>query len=610
MSIMRRSKVSERQNQSLCSAMYMRLSHRLMVIGIVAMLALSLTASVSAQTAPPVTNLHAIQHDGQTFVTWTDAATGSGGENYRYDLYRSTNGPITDLSRATLVQQGIYNNSGQLIGPKPFSQAVRQNPTFPMSKIQNGGTALPTWSGLAVYTNTATASAYYAVVTRDITSSRQPSPISTGNSLTIAIAESPASIVPVLQVPSTDPSRRPSCCSISGKANLPLWFRLHGSGGSAAAFGDLQAYWGGSTMGYQDGTQSMFALYEDHSGGAFAKGGTRKLIMNPQDAVWSIDGKSGSETYWYGYKAILTPANDRNPHVYPFTQAKLALILPWAIQHYAADPNRIYGISESMGGYGHMQWSLRHANLFAAIFMRVPILGPWLHIPSLIDVTPSGQPRTVATTNDTLPDGTLYNYDTDIAAWVARDCSRNLPYVSWSSGRNDIGLANHRMWSYAVQMANALRTCHYGFSFIWGNGRHDGATASLENTLLEQYQTVFARNVSYPAFTRFSLDNDYGNGDYTDGALSGCVNCGWQWKVITDTAASWSVSFINTQVTKRSTTDVTPRNPQLFKCAPGTSFKWSTSTGQKGAAVADSYGLVTITGVELMAGAETVLTIQ
>jgi hypothetical protein len=75
-------------------------------------------ALASGQNAPPVTNIQAIQHDGQTFITWTDAATGSAGANYRYDLYRSTSGQITDLSTATLVQQGIYNNSGQLIGPK------------------------------------------------------------------------------------------------------------------------------------------------------------------------------------------------------------------------------------------------------------------------------------------------------------------------------------------------------------------------------------------------------------------------------------------------------------------------------------------------------------
>lgn len=570
----------------------------------------SLAAAGLAQTAPPVTNIHAVQHDGQTFITWIDAATGTAGANYRYDVYRSTDGPITDLRRATLVQRGIYNNSAQLIGPKPFNQVTRQNAAFAASKIQNGGAALPMRSGVAVYTNRETASAHYAVITRDITNALQPSPVSASNSVATAVKESPAPIVPVLQVPSTDPARKPFCCSISGKANLPLWLRLHGSGGSAATTGDLQAYWGDSTMGYQDGIQSMFAVYEDHTGNAIAKGGARQLIMTPQDAVWSIDGNFGSETLWYGYKIVPNFVQDRNPHIYPFTQAKLAFILPWAIRHYSADPNRIYGISESMGGYGTVLWSLRQPNLFAAIFMRIPILGPWLHIPSLMDVTLTGQPRMVNATNDTLPNGTLYNKDTDVASWIVEDCSRNLPYVSWSSGRQDATLANHRMWSYSVQMANALKKCHYGLSFIWSDGIHNNSTASLENSLLEQYQSAFARNVSYPAFTNFALDSDYGNGDYKQGALAGCVNCGWRWKIISDTAISWSASFSNVEVTKRSTTDITPRNTQFFKPAPGTAVKWTTSTGQMGTAVADSYGLITVTGVELIAGTETVLTMQ
>jgi hypothetical protein len=507
------------------------------------------------------------------------------------------------------VQKGIYNNSAQLIGPKPFSQATRQNPALMMSRIRNGEAAPPAWSGLAVYTNKETTSAYYAVITRDVTNSQQPSPVSSGNSLKIAVSESPAPIVPVLQVPSTDPSRNPHCCSLSGTPGLPLWLRLHGSGGRAASTGDLQVYWGDSSMGYQDGIQSIFAVHED-AGSGIAKGGTRQLVMSPQDAVWSIDGNWGSETFWYGYKDVPIFAQDRQPHVYPFTRAKLSLIVPWAIQHYAADPNRIYGISESMGGYGEMQWSLRQPNLFAAIFMRVPVLGPWLRIPSLIDLTPKGVPKTVLTTDDTLPNGTPYNKDTDAISWIAEDCSRQLPYLSWSSGRNDPVLDNHRMWSYAVQLATALKNCHYGFSFAWGNGRHDAASANLETPLLQQYQAAFARNISYPAFTNFSLDKDYGDGDPTKGSLSGCVNCGWQWKVGADGADRWSVSFTNNQVTERSTTDVTPRNTQLFKPKPGISLKWSTSGGQRGTATVDRYGLVTVTGIELIRNNETVLTIQ
>jgi hypothetical protein len=479
-----------------------------------------------------------------------------------------------------------------------------------MSKIQNTGSALPVWSGAAAYTNLASGSAYYAVITRDITNQQQPSPLSLGNnSLQTSVGESTAPILPVLQVPSTDQSRNPTCCSISGTPNLPMWVKLHGSGGSAAPWGDLQAYWGDSTMGYQDGIQSMFSLYEDHSGNGIAKGGVRQLIMTPQDAVWSINGDFLSETFWYGYRDIPIFASDRNSHVYPFTQSKLALIVPWAVQHYTADPNHLYGVAESMGGYGQVNWFLRQP-IFAAIFLRIPVLGAWLHIPSLINLTPDGSPTIVATPTDTRPDDTtLYNDASNSPAWVAQDCSVDLPYLSWSSGRNDTTLANYAMWLYSVEIANAVRTCHYGFSFIWGNGSHDNVTAGLENTLLEQYQTVFAKNVSYPAFTNFSLDNNYGNGDRTNGDLSGCVNCGWQWNVTSDTASSWSASFANTQVSTQATTDVTPRNTQLFKLSPGTKVAWSTSTEQKGNASANSYGLLTVTGVNLPGSTAITLTL-
>ena len=562
-----------------------------------------------AQTCPAATNLHASQHDGQTFITWTDAASGVAGKDYRYDLYRSTAGPIKDTSHATLTQKGIFNNSAQLLGPKPFNQTTRQNQSLPMSRIQNNGTPLPPSSGLAVSIDKEIASAYYAVITRDVTNSLPPSPISAANSLTMPVRESPAPFSPVLQMPSSDPSRRPDCCSITGTPHLTLWLRLHGSGGSAPPLGDLQAFWGDDKMGYQDGIQSIFAVYEDHFGTAITKGGTPQLIVAPQDAIWSFDGNSGAETYWYGVKAS-SMTGDQTPHVFPYTQAKLAFIVPWAIQHYQADPNRIYGISESMGGYGQIEWSLRQPNLFAAIFMRIPILGPWEHIPSLVDTTPNGRAKTVATTDDTLPDGKSYNQDTDAAGWVVRDCSRNLPYVSWSSARNDIGLGNHRMWSYAVQMADALKKCHYGFSFIWNNGVHNNISAGLENTLLAQYQTVFAKDISYPAFTNFSADNNYGNSDFKDGDPAGCVNCGWSWEKPMDTADKWAVTISNKQITMHSTADITPRNLQMFKRAPGASVKWSTSTGQKGAATVDSYGLITVPGVELLPGKATTLTIE
>ena len=289
-----------------------------------ALLSLLATVAAFAQTAPPVTGIQAIQHDGQTFITWNDAASGPTGANYRYNLYRSTNGPITNLSSATLVQQNIYNNSGQLIGPKPYNQDTRQDTDNPMSKIQSGGSTLPVWSGAAVYTNQATANAYYAVITHDITGATADSPLTAGgNATTSSISESVAAIQPILQIPGTDPSRQDGCstCNItSASVGRPLWLKLHASGGRASSWGDYWAYWGNSNMGYQDGIQSMFSIYQDVTGAMFASGFDNQLILTPQDAVWTVlaggnnsDANAQSETYWYGFNANTNFPNSYKP---------------------------------------------------------------------------------------------------------------------------------------------------------------------------------------------------------------------------------------------------------------------------------------------------------
>jgi len=681
-------------------------------------------ALAQTQTAPPVTGIQAIQQNGQTFITWNDATSGAMGAHYRYDLYRSTSGPITSLSSATLVQSGIYNNSAQLIGPKPYNQTTRQNTANSMSTLQNVGTELPLWSGVGVYTNLATASAYYAVITRDITGATANSPIvAGGNATTAAVSESVANIQPILQIPGTDLSRTVGCsnCNVtSASIGKPMWLKLHASGGRAAAWGDYWAYWGNSNMGYQDGTQSMFAVYQDVTGTTFNSGFANQLIFTPQDAVWSEDGggndssaNAQSETFWYGYNAEATfpsaynPATNTSAYIFPFTQSKLNFIVPWAIAHYQVDPNRIFGQGESMGGYGVSTWSLRQPNMFAGVFMAIPIIGPWLKIPQINYGAASGTvsmthgsssamwasgpnfgsylggpttmfnlnintvTKTVAsvvsptqltlttlwagatgtysyvtgngsgcdnipvcgaslstintTSVDMLPGNTVeYNSATDTPTWVSQNCGRNIPYVGWSAGRLDTTTTG--MWNMSVLFANALATCHMGFSFAWANDIHSAATAGLLKPLTTTYPPQLRLNVSYPAFTSFSLDSNYGSGSTTDGdcttgnATTGpvCyVNYGWQWTTPTDSKTSWSTKVTNSQLTTgtcpttkcatTATVSITPRNTQAFKPAPGSTVIWKATGAQTGSIIVDPYGMATIPGIKLTTSVTTII---
>jgi hypothetical protein len=161
-----------------------------------------------AANAPAVSGIAVVHHDGQTFITWTDPTTGTPA-NYRYDIYRHTS-PITNaasLAAATLIQNDVFNNSGQMHGQFPFTQATRQDASKLMPIVQQGscnnnttvcGTPLASGSGLAVHTATTAAAAYYAVITTDRTGANTDSPVSPGNNATDSpVSESVASIKPL-----------------------------------------------------------------------------------------------------------------------------------------------------------------------------------------------------------------------------------------------------------------------------------------------------------------------------------------------------------------------------------------------------------------------------
>jgi len=116
---------------------------------------------------PEVTGVRAVSRNGQTFVTWKDAAEGEEGSGLRYVLYRSAS-PITEenAGRAEVCVAGIPNNSARLFGTA-FTPKDRLDPKRPMSVLEEGGTPLPLWSGLAVRTILKDGKSYYAVRVTD-----------------------------------------------------------------------------------------------------------------------------------------------------------------------------------------------------------------------------------------------------------------------------------------------------------------------------------------------------------------------------------------------------------------------------------------------------------
>ena len=569
---------------------------------------------VYAANAPNVTGITATFHDGQTFLTWVDPATGSAGANYRYEVYWSTS-PIVgapSLAAATFLQEA-FNNSGQIVAAgATWNQTTRQNSALPMSITVQGscggspymacGTALAAFTGLAVHSATTTASAYYAVITHDRTGALTDSPVSAGdNATTSPVSESVGTPLPIKVYDSHDTVNRNAggnTVTISGTTGLAFWLNLAGSGGctdykdGTISSGDLYQFWGDSTMGYQEGVQQMFTVAETHSGSTY---GVPALYMNYCDMIWLNTGLASLETTYSGYAW---------PNVntfQPYTEAELYQSVNWAISHYSANPNKIYQTGQSAGGYAG-DWAIRHPEIFAAVFDSASEWQRQVAESLVTDILLS------PVTSSLLMAGTGQQYLTrfDMPAYISSHCAGPLPFIAFAVGRNDTSRPNQ--WAANVNMLNALKACHAGFAFAWNNGTHSDAPTAL-NALKATYQTAIARNVSYPAFVNNSLDDDITAGCTSGTPGPACqINAGFSWTTPVESATSWSAAIGNAGATL--TVDITPRNTQAFHPAPGQLVSWTASTGQTGTVAADAWGLATAAEVTVNAGSATTLTFQ
>ncbi|MCX7591977.1 MAG: hypothetical protein N2255_10165, partial [Kiritimatiellae bacterium] len=508
-----------------------------------------------------VTGIRALHKHGQTFVMWTDLAEGEEGAKYRYSVYRAE-WPITaeKLNLATLCVSGVLNNSAKLFG-SAFNQKDRQDPSKPTCIIQEGGEPLPNGSGLAVITVTKPGKSFYAVVATE--SGKIITAVVPGQSATTAAVEEVVGpIQPIKLYDSNQRGRYSQQTRITGEKGLPLSVSLHassGQGGGASAWGDYYLYFSRSEWGYQDGLPGVFSVEERQ----------KVLILNSRDAIVMPDGSRALETYWFGYACVPAWANHKEPRAYNFTERRMLWIIDWVIHNYGADPERVTCSGGSMGAWGTMTFAFRHPEIFAAVYPNRPRMIQ-KGLPSLVPLKKGERIM--------LDDGTTDYFERMDMVRFAREHHEDLPFVGWCCGRRD-GFAT---FQEQVEMVRALTESHHGFAFAWNNGDHSSGSEPMRLIMKYYPPSLFARNKSYPAFGRSSLDNNMGNGDPTDGEMEGGINLGFAWENVVDEPEQWSVTISNELARQEATVDVTPRRCQKFKPKPDEPLEWSDSHGTKG----------------------------
>lgn len=548
----------------------------------------------SVRADPQVTAIRAWHQNGQTFVTWKDAAEGEEGAKFRYSLYRSDR-PINDdnLAKAELCYRAVLNNSGRLFGTA-FNMKDRLDSTKPYAFFEEGGKPLSPWSGLAVHTVKKDGDGYYAVVVTDEKYAPLGKIVAGQSATTEPVKEKIAPIQPMKLLDSKTRGMYSPQTSITGKKGLPLRVELHasqGQGGGAGDYGDSYLYFADAQMGYRDGLPGVFSVEERRD-----KAGNY-LLLRMRDAIEHPSGTRAMETYWFGYHCVPQHVMDADGKAYPFTERRTDWTIDWVMKKYDVDPQHVTVSGGSMGAWGTTTYAFRRPERFAAVYPNRPRTRQ-RGLPTLMGPLPKN-PMIL------MDDGkTDYFARMDMVKFAAGH-PEDLPFFGWCCGRRD-GFAT---WQEQIDMVKALSAAHHGFAFAWNNGDHSSGAEPMAKVMKYYPAELFARNRSYPAFANSSLDQKLGDGDPKDGDLEGGINLGFRWQDLKDEEKQWSVKLSNDLANEDMTVDVTPRRCQQFKLKPGTEVKWS-SGEQQGKSTADANGLLTIVGIKLKPGVEATVMIQ
>ena len=277
-----------------------------------------------------------------------------------------------------------------------------------------------------------------------------------------------------------------------------------------------------------------------------------------------------------------------------FAERHMLNLIDWGMKKWNADRTRISG--------NMLHFGIRHPEIFAKMEfgaytatydMRWAPGSPGL--PSLLG--PKGGAVTV--------DGDDAWLTADIGWYMKKYPARDIPFLMCVSAvGKDSGHTSEFGWQDDPRGWRALLDARQTFVASWGSEQGRAWTFPGE---LSQGFAKMRWDVSIPAFSNCSLDNNPGNGDPADGDPCGQINgyTLWEDNGQADEAERWEVTVYLVPSTPYDTcsVDVTPRHCKAFKPKAGEKFKWSATdlkdnkALQSGEVIADEHGLVTLRAV-------------
>lgn len=556
--------------------------------------------------AEGVADLQVSHRYGQTFLTWKETEELTADEQIPYEQYKQLTTEWSNRRRYRIYRSSEPIRTVQGLTPIGEAHVLScWNDCYPSRPRSSDGDLLGRFvieaekpplaanRGLYVHQPQRRGAAYYAVTV--VNGRREESEITDSNSTSTAIVESPGEGEPVLQReehldekqafnsalgPTVLTYVRWEAPPNANRENLPMEF----------------------IVGIPKKVVAKPALgLHLHSSVGSSRGGFGHWINNQQGSILLAPNQTPFD-WWTGYHegsdvrnwGAATP-NWKEGRIFPYTQNRLCSLVQWALRRFRCDPGRSFVAGNSMGGSGAAMLAFRRPELFAWAASRVGV-----HRPHLSPTYAENYSMSYGPPEEHLlfEDGTMvWDYFDDV--WFLKQYPwQETPFITVSNGRNDDDIG----WKQAVDLARVLQETKRPHLFSWGMNGHRQSLMmplSLQPSVMPLDLRV---DLSVPAFTRCSLDQDPGDGDPSQGDPQGGMNLylTWQTSDIVDRPNRWeiSLSLVDAAPQDQCVVDVTPRRLQVFATDPGTEFEWSNvgSDGlvQQGRVRADEYGLVTV----------------
>lgn len=339
---------------------------------------------------------------------------------------------------------------------------------------------------------------------------------------------------------------------------------------------------------------------------------TQQLLASGSIAEWvlGLDDytlNTDVQTYWYGYAPGYDFLSSTNPYpatgeVVDYTNRRVLHTIRWWRRTFDFDTTSHYAFGYSLGGTYSMHLGLAHPELITAVMSSVGKVDfSFESDPDPLSAFNPGMPYRVSlcrmwgTTASNLPTSegppiyTVMNDDSPLA----RGEREGAAFLVNFSGRHD----NTVGWAEKMRYFAAKEAHRQGGIELWDNRDHAAmAYPGAMGPMLDlRYLYRFSSDLSWPAFSRCSKNDDAGDGTAASGDSVGTINGYMDWVPdVVDSATRWEVTLTTRALTTRwgllpapesLTVDVTPRRVQRFRPPPGAPVDWTATRLADGAQV-------------------------